>query len=144
MKCPETLAVTQMLFTIFATVYCLLSFPITMLCTPLASCSNLQRIWGASKASCADFYPEIRQVKSCFQPNVFIGCSVENFRGVYKAHFHNKVTEKLPVFFRWSADRILSTMLHTSVYSTNVFLVGSYWWRTHEPIPGAKNIWTIL
>lgn len=85
MKCPETLPVTQMLFTIFATVYCLLSFPI---------------IWGASKASCADFHPETRQVKSCFQPNVFIRCSVENFRGVYKAHFHNKVTEKLPVFFR--------------------------------------------
>lgn len=31
MKCPFT---TQMCITIFATIYCLLSFPITMFCTP--------------------------------------------------------------------------------------------------------------
>lgn len=168
MKCPETFFTTQMFITIFETMYSLLSFPINMLCTPFASwsgsfqlaenmgyvqsflcCMTTLSISVASNQLLAHFHPEIQQVISCFQLNVFIRCSVQNFKGIYKTHFHNKVKEKHPVFFGWSADRILSTVLHTSVYSTHVFLVGSYWpwWRTHDfnkiSTPSATNNWTI-
>lgn len=50
------------------------------------------------------FSPQIQHVISCFQTNVFIMCPVENFKGIYMAHIHNKVKENLPVFF-WMVCR---------------------------------------
>lgn len=117
MKCPEKLLTTQMIITIFESMYCLLSFPIKMFCTPFANWSGsfqlAENMWCVQSFLCcmttlsisvasnqllAHFHPEIQEVISCFQSNVFIRCSVQNFKGIYKTHFHNKVKEKLPVF----------------------------------------------
>lgn len=98
---------TQIFITIFETIYCLLSFPINMFCSPFASwsgsfqlaenmgyvqsflcCMTTLSIYVGSNQLLGHFHPEIQQVISCFQSNVFVRCSVQNFKGIYKTHFH--------------------------------------------------------
>lgn len=157
---------TQIFITIFETIYCLLSFPINMFCSPFASwsgsfqlaenmgyvqsflcCMTTLSIYVGSNQLLGHFHPEIQQVISCFQSNVFV--ILFKISKAFTRHTSTYSKRKTSSIFGWSADRILSTVLHTSVYSTHVFLVGGYWpwWRTHDfkkiSTPSATNNWTI-
>ena len=101
----------------------------------------------ASNKLLSHLHPEIQQVKPCFGRKILTRCSGKNLKCIYKANFHNKVEEKLPVFFGWSANRILCAVLHASVDSTHITLIGRYWWRTHNlnkiSTPSSTDNWTI-